>query len=76
MLITGLRISEVRFLRRKRVNLETRIIHVFEAQKTEQQPVAIPKDLAVELERYIQHPEYLKYAYKGMNIYSINKERT
>lgn len=31
MLITGLRISEVRFLRRKRLNFETRIIHVFDA---------------------------------------------
>jgi integrase/recombinase XerD len=65
MLITGLRISEVRFLRRKRLNLETRIVHVFEAQKTEQRPVAIPKDLTTELERYTQHPEYLKYANQG-----------
>jgi len=65
MLITGLRISEVRFLRRKRVNLDTRIVHVFDAQKTEKLPVALPKDLTVELQRYIQHPEYLKYADQG-----------
>lgn len=65
MLITGLRISEVRFLRRKRLNLEIRIVHVFEAQKTEQRPVAIPKDLTAELKRYIQHPEYIKYENQG-----------
>ncbi|MEK4234813.1 tyrosine-type recombinase/integrase [Paenibacillus sp. FSL H7-0714] len=65
MLITGLRISEVRFLRRKRVHLDTRIVHVFDAQKTEKYPVALPKDLTAELERYIQHPEYLKYAHQG-----------
>lgn len=62
MLITGLRISEVRFLRRKRLNFKTRIIHVFDAQKTFKQPVAIPKDLSAELERYTQHHEYLKFA--------------
>ncbi|KRE50640.1 tyrosine-type recombinase/integrase [Paenibacillus sp. Soil724D2] len=65
MLITGLRISEVRFLRRKRLNLETRIVHVFEAQKTEQLPVAIPKDLREELKRYTQHHDYLEYANQG-----------
>lgn len=65
MLITGLRISEVRYLRRKRVNLDTRIVHVFDAQKTEKRPVALPKDLTAELQRYIQHPEYLKYANQG-----------
>ncbi|MGG3455160.1 tyrosine-type recombinase/integrase [Paenibacillus rhizolycopersici] len=65
MLITGLRISEVRFLRRKRLNLETRIVHVFEATKTAQRPVAIPEDLTAELERYVQHAEYLKYANQG-----------
>lgn len=65
MLITGLRISEVRFLRRKRLNFETRIVHVFDAQKTLKRPVAIPKDLSAELERYTQHHEYLKYANQG-----------
>lgn len=65
MLITGLRISEVRFLRRKRLNLKTRIVHVFEGQKTDQLPVAIPKDLADELDRYIHHPEYMKWANHG-----------
>jgi integrase/recombinase XerD len=65
MLITGLRISEVRFLQRKRLNLETQIVQVFEAQKTEQRPVAISEDLAEELGRYVQHPEYLTYANQG-----------
>jgi len=65
MLITGLRLSEVRFLLRKRLNLTTRIVHVFDAQKTEKRPVAIPMDLTAELERYIQHPEYLKHANQG-----------
>ncbi|MGG6314599.1 tyrosine-type recombinase/integrase [Paenibacillus macerans] len=73
MLITGLRISEVRFLRRKRVNFETRIVHVFEGQKTSQRPVAIPNDLTAELERYVQHPKYLKYASEG-NEYLFHKK--
>jgi len=65
MLITGLRISEVRFLRRKRLNLETRIVHVFDAQKTDKRPVAIPTDLTAELKRYLNHPEYLKFENNG-----------
>ncbi|NGM83954.1 site-specific integrase [Paenibacillus sp. 7124] len=65
MLITGLRISEVRFLQRKRLHLEKRIVHVFKAQKTDKRPVAIPNDLRDELKRYTQHPEYLKYANQG-----------
>ncbi|MFC5530998.1 tyrosine-type recombinase/integrase [Cohnella yongneupensis] len=84
MLITGLRKNEVRFLRRKRVNLETRIVHVFDAQKTKQLPIAIPEDLTAELERYIQHPKYSKHANQGdeylfhqqgkiMSIYKIKK---
>ncbi|MCQ6561524.1 tyrosine-type recombinase/integrase [Paenibacillus mendelii] len=84
MLIRGLRISEVRFLRRKRINLETRIVHVFEAQKNDKRPVAIPKDLSKELKRYTQHPDYLKYANQGdeflfhqqgktMTVYTVNR---
>ncbi|WP_373231962.1 tyrosine-type recombinase/integrase [Cohnella sp.] len=65
MLVTGLRISEIRSLRRKRLNLKTRIAHVFEAQKTDSRPVAIPSYLVIELERYVQHPEYLAYANQG-----------
>ncbi|NOU94909.1 tyrosine-type recombinase/integrase [Paenibacillus sp. LMG 31456] len=65
MLITGLRSSEVRFLRRKRLNLKIRIIQVFDAQKTDKRSVALPKDLTEELKRYTQHPEYIKYEKQG-----------
>ncbi|WP_027087966.1 tyrosine-type recombinase/integrase [Cohnella panacarvi] len=65
MLITGLRISEARYLKRKRLNLDTQIVQVFQAQKTEKRSVAISIELAKELERYVQHPEYLKYANQG-----------
>lgn len=65
MLITGLRFSEIRHLKRKRLNLETRIVQIFEAQKTDKRSVAISNDLAEELERYVQHPEYMRYAAQG-----------
>ncbi|WP_214630365.1 tyrosine-type recombinase/integrase [Paenibacillus agaridevorans] len=65
LLITGLRLSEIRHLRRNRLHLDTRVAQVFEGQKTEQRPVAIPQDLAAELERYTTHAEYLKHANRG-----------
>ncbi|MGO4548096.1 tyrosine-type recombinase/integrase [Paenibacillus sp. 2TAB23] len=65
MLITGLRLSEVRFLRRKRLNIETKLVNIFEGHKTEKRSVAIPEDLASELERYIRHPQYVEYADQG-----------
>jgi integrase/recombinase XerD len=36
-----------------------------EGQKTDPNPVAIPKNLAEELERYINHPNYLKWKRQG-----------
>lgn len=65
MLITGLRNSEVRSLRRKRLHLNSRMVQVFEGQKTEKRSVSIPKDLADELERYIHHPDYVKWERQG-----------
>jgi integrase/recombinase XerD len=65
LLITGLRLSEIRQLRRSRLQLDTRIVQVFDGQKTAKRPVAIPKDLAVELERYTTHAEYVKHANRG-----------
>ncbi len=65
MLITGLRISEVRFLRRKRLNLETRMVQIFDAQKTDKRSVALPRDLTIELERYTHHSEHVRYEKHG-----------
>lgn len=65
MLITGLRVSEVCFLRRSRLHLDRRIVQITEGQKTHKRAAAISKDLAVELERYINHPNYRKEALHG-----------
>ncbi|SDO87466.1 integrase/recombinase XerD [Paenibacillus sp. yr247] len=65
MILTGLRISEVRALRCSRVSLDTRIVHVSEGHKTTIRPVAISQDLANEIARYIDHPIYQKGANQG-----------
>jgi integrase/recombinase XerD len=65
MLITGLRISEVRFLRRFQVNLQTRIVKITQGQKTDWGIVAITEALAEEINRYVNHPNYLKHERHG-----------
>ncbi|MEX1028668.1 MAG: site-specific integrase [Paenibacillaceae bacterium] len=65
MLITGLRRSEVHFLKRSHLNLDTRIVRVSERQKTDPSPVAIPKNLTEELKRYVNHPNYLRGSEQG-----------
>ncbi|CAG7658362.1 tyrosine-type recombinase/integrase [Paenibacillus allorhizosphaerae] len=65
MILTGLRISEVRCLRRSKLNLDTRIVYVSEGYKTTTRPVAISEDLANEIARYIDHPHYQNGANQG-----------
>ncbi|OMD92783.1 tyrosine-type recombinase/integrase [Paenibacillus odorifer] len=65
MIISGLRISEVRALRRSRVNLNTRFVHVSEGSKTATRSVAISEDLANEINRYTEHPVYQKGTNQG-----------
>ncbi|OZB96551.1 site-specific integrase [Paenibacillus sp. XY044] len=73
MLITGMRISEVRFLRCSRVKLESKIVHIFEGQKTTKRSAAISKDLADEITRYINHPQYLEWSKQGDEFLFNNK---
>jgi integrase/recombinase XerD len=65
MILSGLRISEVRYLRHSSVNLNKRIVHVSEGSKTTTRSVAISEDLANEIKRYIDHPFYQKGANQG-----------
>ncbi|MFS0555053.1 tyrosine-type recombinase/integrase [Brevibacillus sp. 179-C9.3 HS] len=65
MLITGLRISEVRFLRRSSVNLDTRMVRVKDGQKTERRVATISESLAIELKRYVNHPSYVTWSNQG-----------
>lgn len=65
MLITGLRLSEVRFLRRSSVNLDTRIVRVKEGQKTVRRVSTISTSLASELKRFVNHPTYLAWQKQG-----------
>ncbi|WP_313638310.1 site-specific integrase [Paenibacillus sp.] len=65
MILSGLRISEVRTLRRSRVNLNTRIVHVSEGSKTTSRSVAISEELANEINRYIDHQVYQQGASQG-----------
>ncbi|WDH83297.1 tyrosine-type recombinase/integrase [Paenibacillus urinalis] len=60
MLITGLRNSEVRLLRRSKINLDHRMVRINEGQKTESRLAAITTALAKEIKRYIDHPIYRK----------------
>ncbi|MGG1599137.1 tyrosine-type recombinase/integrase [Paenibacillus naphthalenovorans] len=65
MLVTGLRNSEVRFLRRSKVNLDHKMIRINEGQKNESRLAAITPALADEIRRYIAHPVYLKSVKNG-----------
>lgn len=65
MLITGIRNSEVRFLSRASVNLESRIVLIEKGQKGNARSAAITTALSEELRRYLNHPNYIAWAEKN-----------
>jgi integrase/recombinase XerD len=84
MLVTGLRNSEIRSLRRSKVNLDSRMVRVNEGQKNSSRLTSITYALAGELRRYINHPSYPKletsrddllFSHEGKQIssYSLGK---
>ncbi|TJY42673.1 hypothetical protein E5161_07430 [Cohnella pontilimi] len=73
MLITGLRITEVRLLRRSKVDLDNRMVIINEGQKTDSNSVSISLSLALELQRYVNHPSYLKWEKQGSE-YLFNRK--
>ncbi|MBG9734959.1 tyrosine-type recombinase/integrase [Paenibacillus alvei] len=65
MLVTGMRNSEVRMLRRSKVNLDHKMIFINEGQKNESHLSAITTALAEELRRYTTHSVYQKSENNG-----------
>ncbi|WP_449603628.1 tyrosine-type recombinase/integrase [Paenibacillus sp. Marseille-Q9583] len=62
MLITGVRNSEVRFLSRDSVNLDSRIVLIQEGQKGNARSTSITTALSEELRRYMNHSNYITWA--------------
>lgn len=58
MIVTGLRNSEVRMLRRSKVNFDSRRVLVNEGQKNASRVAYLTPALAEEIKRFIQHPQY------------------
>ncbi|ALS25376.1 tyrosine-type recombinase/integrase [Paenibacillus naphthalenovorans] len=59
MIVTGLRNSEVRMLRRSKINLDSKRILVNEGQKNASRVAYLTPALAEEIQRFTQHPIYL-----------------
>ncbi|MNO15651.1 Tyrosine recombinase XerD [compost metagenome] len=58
IIVTGLRKTEVRMLRRSKIDFDSRRVFVNEGQKNASRVVYLTPALAEEIKRFIQHPQY------------------